>query len=440
MNIQAVKKQFDLQIKNFSKKKDLFCRSPGKDFTRKRKQSFEQTVRSILSLEGGTLTNEILRINEYSNNAPTASAFVQQRAKLSDEAFPALFSQLTKAFDNHKKWNGYRMFAIDGSHIHVPNNPNDPDSYVCSKETEHFHNEFHLNTLWDITQGIFIDAVVQKYRTQNEDKALIEMTRRSRFNKAVVICDRGYEAYNNIAHLQENGWKYVLRIKEKGNYGIVDGFDLPEKDEFDFPVNLALTRKRSQKIKELVKNRNRYRYLPSNSTFDFLPASKRNEPAKFYTLNFRIVRIRLSDDMYEILLTNLSQEEFSAEKLKEIYALRWGIETSYRNLKYIIGMLKFHSKKSEFVTQEIYANLIMHNLTAIISACVLVHPKERKYEYKICFSTAANITKRLLAGDVSPPAAEELIRKNITPIRPNRSYPRNKKQLKAPYQFSYRIS
>ncbi len=62
MNIQAVKKQFDLQIKNFSKKKDLFCRSPGKDFTRKRKQSFEQTVRSILSLEGGTLTNEILPV------------------------------------------------------------------------------------------------------------------------------------------------------------------------------------------------------------------------------------------------------------------------------------------------------------------------------------------------------------------------------------------
>lgn len=440
MNVKTVKKQFDLQIKNFSKNKDLFCRSPGKDFTRKRKQSFETIIRSILSLNGSSLTNEILRIHKYSVNTPTASAFVQQRSKISDNAFPFLFRQLSKSFDTCKTWNGYRVIAVDGSHIHVPNNPNDQDSYVCSKETEHYHNEFHLNTLWDVVQGTFIDAVVQKYRTQNEDKALIEMIKRIHFNKAIVICDRGYEAYNNIAHLQENGWKYVIRIKEKGNHGIADGFNLPEEEEFDLSINLSLTRKRSREIKELVKDKNQYRYLPSNSRFDFLPASKRNEPARFYTLHFRIVRIQLDSNKYEMLLTNLPEEEFSPERLKEIYAMRWGIETSYRNLKYVIGMLRFHSKKSIFVTQEIYANLIMHNMTVITSACVTISNRKRKYEYKICFSTAANITKCLLTGDISPPVVEELIRKNITPVRPNRKYSRDKKQLKSPYQFTYRIA
>lgn len=440
MKISTARKHFNLQTKKFSEKKEKFCKSPGKDFTRKRKQDFESIIRTVLSLDGGTLTNEILRINRYSANAPSTSAFIQQRAKLSDTAFPSLFSTLNRTFDKDIRWNGYRMIAVDGSRIHVPNNPNDLDSYVCCKENEHFHNEFHLNTLWDIMQGTFIDAVVQKYRTQNEDRALIEMTERTKFAKAIVICDRGYEAYNNIAHLEEAGWKYIIRIKEQGNYGIADGLDLPDGEEYDFATQLSLTRKRSREIMELVKNRNRYKYLPSNSTFDYLPPSKRNEPAKFYTLNFRVVRFKISENRHEMLLTNLSKNEFTPKKLKEIYAMRWGIETSFRNLKYIIGMLKFHSKKSEFISQEIYANLIMHNMTVVIAACVAIPDRKRKYEYKIRFSTAANIVKHLLFGDASPPAAEKLIVRNITPVRPNRKYPRKKVQIRTPFQFVYRIS
>lgn len=84
------------------------------------------------------------------------------------------------------------MLAVDGSHIHVTNNPDDPDSYVCSRENEHFHNEFHLNAFWDILQGTFIDVILQKYRTQNEDQALIDMVERLELKDAIIVCDRGY--------------------------------------------------------------------------------------------------------------------------------------------------------------------------------------------------------------------------------------------------------
>ena len=63
-----------------------------------------------------------------------------------------------------------------------------------------------------------------------------------------------------------------------------------------------------------------------------------------------------------------------------------------------------------------------------------------KYEYKIRFSTAVCIVKCLLTGGVSPPAAEMLIRKNLSPVRPNRGYPRKKTPLKAKIQFAYRIA
>ena len=84
--------------------------------------------------------------------------------------------------------------------------------------------------------------------------------------------------------------------------------------------------------------------------------------------------------------------------------MRWGVETSFGSLKYIIGLLQFHTRKSEFVTPEIYANPIMYNMTQIIADCVEIPPAERKYRYKVCFSVAANIVKSLLFSDTSPPS------------------------------------
>ena len=440
MNINDAIKKFNSQIEKFSEMKENFCNRPGKDFSRYRKQNFEGVVRSILALDGNTLTNELLRISKYSINAPSASAFIQQREKISASVFPQLFKMINETFDMNMRYEGYRLMAVDGSHIHVPNNPYDLDSLAQSREDEHPHNEFHLNAFWDILQGTFMDAVIQKYRTQNEDSALIEMIERSKLKDVIAVCDRGYESYNNIAHLQNAGWKYVMRVKEKGGRGIADGLNIPDEPEFDMHISLSITRKQSREAKEMAKEKNKYRCIPSSIKFDYLPLkTKRNESAHFFTLEFRLVRVKISEDSYEMLMTNLPEEKFPPEKLKDIYDMRWGIETSFRDLKYIVGMLKFHSRKSEFVTQEIYANLIMYNMTAVISRCVEIPTVQRKYEYRIRFSTAVRIIKSLLAGDVSPPAAEALIQRNITPVRPNRNYPR-KKQQKARIQFVYRIA
>lgn len=440
MNIKKVVSAFELQISKLSSVRSSFCLHPEKDFTRNRKVPFEFTMRSILSFGGGTLTNELLKITKFASTTPTSSAFIQQRNKISYKAFSELFSMINSEFDQDLRYKGYRLMAVDGSHIHVPTNPNDFESYVKCREDERPHNEFHLNAMFDIKQGIYMDVVVQKYRTQNEDKALIDMTERSQLTDAIAICDRGYESYNIMAHLQKSNWKYIIRIKEPGHYGIASGLELPNSNEYDMSVNLSLTRKKNQKIKELLKEKNCYRYISSKVNFDYLPSkTKRNEPAQFYTLNFRIVRIRIDEDNYELLVTNLPKDDFSAEELKKLYAMRWGIETSFRSLKYMVGMLQFHARKSEFVTQEIYANLIMYNMTQIVANCIEVPPSERKYQYKISFSIAANIVKSLLLSDISPPDAEILLRKNLTPIRQNRKYMRNPR-AKAQIKFTYRVA
>lgn len=440
MNIKEVVTKFDSELIKLDSIKSEFCIHPEKDFTRNRKITFISTIKSILSFGGGTLTNELLKINKFATDTPTSSAFVQQRDKITPKAFSALFSMINQAFDQDIRYKDYRLMAVDGSHIHVPTNPQDIDSFVKCTENERPHNEFHLNAMFDILQKFYTDAVVQKYRTQNEDKAMIEMIERATYQKAIAICDRGYESYNNMAHLQESNWKYVIRIKEPGGYGIADGLQLPESAEFDLSVNLSITRRKNKETKELLTNKNQYRYIPNKVKFDYLSTKfKRTDPAEFYTLNFRIVRIEIKENTFEMLVTNLSEEEFPKEELKKLYAMRWGIETSFRNLKYIVGMLGFHSRKSESVTQEIYASLIMHNMTQLVASCVKLPERETKYDYTVRFPIAATIIKSLFLGDISPPDAEILIRRNISPIRPNRNYSR-KPRAKAQIQFTYRIA
>ena len=51
----------------------------------------------------------------------------------------------------------------------------------------------------------------------NEHKALISMIDCSNIpGKVIVLMDRGYESFNNIAHLQEKKGNFIIRAKESG--------------------------------------------------------------------------------------------------------------------------------------------------------------------------------------------------------------------------------
>ena len=98
--------------------------------------------------------------------------------------------------------------------------------------------------------------------------------------------------------------------------------------------------------------------------------SRKADPLIFYTLKFRIVRFKISEDTYETVITNLPADNYSPEDLKKLYASRWGIETSFRDLKYTIGLLKYHSKKTACIRQEIFARLTLYNFVEVITSHV----------------------------------------------------------------------
>ena len=98
---------------------------------------------------------------------------------------------------------------------------------------------------------------------------------------------------------------------------------------------------------------------------------KKDDYARFdysfpFTMTIRVVRFRLSSGEYETLLTNLPRDEFSADDLRELYWRRWGIETSFRELKYAVGAVNMHTRRISTSVLEIFLSLVKFNLTEFI--------------------------------------------------------------------------
>ncbi len=438
MKPKQVKQILMSEIKKISEHANEFCIDPNKCFTRKRKLPFETVIHSVIGMGSKGLTNELIDIFDSSHDMPSASAFVQQRSKIKPEAFKKVLDGFTSKIISEQS-NALRILAVDGSDVQIATNPDDSDSYYPGCNGQKPYNLLHLNALYDLEHHIYTDAIIQGRLNWNEHNALQEMVDKSNVSKALVIADRGYESYNSMAHIQEKGWYFLIRIKD-GKNGIKQGLDLPESAEFDKKINLRLTRKQTNETKELFKIKNQYKFISSTVSFDYLPLkSKKYDPLVFYELHFRIVRFKVTDDLYETVLTNLDVDDYPPVKLKELYASRWGIETSFRDLKYTVGMLNFHSKKVMCIHQEIYAHIIMYNFAEMITSHVVIEKKQRKYTYKANFSIAAHMCRLFYRGKTTSPNLETIISRNIIPIRNDRHRKRNL-TIKSFHGFLYRVA
>lgn len=219
----------------------FFSVRPGKDNTRNRKFPFQKMITSILAFNGGTLNHEIMDFFGLDPSIGTASAFIQQRAKISPEAFETLFQHFTSKFSEHKYFHGYRLLAVDGSDLQTAANPDDPDSFFPGTNDQKPYNLLHINAMYDLLQNIYLDAILQKRRDWDESGALTAMVDRSDIPKALLLADRGYESYNNLAHIQEKGWSFLIRVKDNTT-GITSGLSLPDSDVYDIPFHLKLTK------------------------------------------------------------------------------------------------------------------------------------------------------------------------------------------------------
>ena len=244
------------------------------------------------------------------------------------------------------------------------------------------------------------------------------------------MADSGYESFNTFAPLVRKRMYFVIRMKKINSNGILSAYDLPDS-EFDTHIRTTLTRRHT---KETLGNPDTYTILQPSTDFDFL-----DENCMYYDIEFRIVRIRLDNGTYICIATNLS-EELPLEEINKLYRMRWSEETSFRELKYTIGLINWHSSKYDGILQEINAHMILYNFCELVTSRTVVKTsKNTKHVYKINFAIAVNIYRAYLKHDGNETETMLLIQKYLTPVRYNRKYPIHLRP-KRNRDFMYRVA
>lgn len=405
--------------------KKIFSVHPT-DFSRDRKLPFDRVVALIFNFLKRSLTielHEFFDILRADKERCTKGAFSLQRIKLLPLFFECWNYFFVKCFYHYyegevKRWRNFRLYAVDGS-----------TNYLFNKQgiKEYFgtHTNQHKNVqipmarvmqVYDVLNNIIVWGDIQPI-TKSEQQIMNENINQLP-SDSLTLFDRGFPSYTLIYLMlnEEQPRNFVMRCRKKFNKGI-DAF---------------LSSNKQTKIIELKPQQNaiddlrKQGYIITSDT----------------VVKVKVVKVLLNTGEIEILLTSLMDDNsLSMAEYRELYALRWGVETSYGKQKNQLQMEIFSGHTVVSIKQDYFASIFLSNLQSIIKkqseGPLEVLNSKRKYKYQINnnVSWAAmkhNIVKLFLENNPRKILLQlqALFEQNLEPIRPNRSNPRIKKSKK----------
>ncbi len=259
--------------------------------------------------------------------------------------------------------------------------------------------------MYDVLNNIIVDSklvsikkgerklLMQHLEEGNKIKEVKEKTR-------IIIADRGYNGYEVFKELIELKENFVFRMPIDSN--IVKDFVKSEEED---------------KVVELKKT------------------------DKDDGIKIRMIKIKLKTGGIEVLFTNLFDKSIKISDFKELYKLRWGVETRYSIIKDRLDLERFSGKKLEIIKQDFYSTIFISNLETIMISDINEEleekskEKNKKYVYKVAKSGTFNTIKNEVWNLLVNPEIEideilermkNIFLKDIIPIRENRVFERKK--------------
>lgn len=421
--VDSAKQMLESTIYSILDRRDEVLTSPDSDFTRTRKISFLQTILFPM-LAGNKDNNDELLEFFGEKGLPRQSSMIERRNQVKPAAFITLFQDFSKCIPILKLFNGHQVVSADGTRLNLPFNPYDHETYIQAIKGRKGINQAHLNCLHDPLNDIFLDVELQSVNAMDEKGAFCRLLSRQKLaggptHKRIYVADRGYASYNIFAHAIHNGQLFLIRVPESFAKTMCTGKNREgwlEEAYCDEVITVNISRRNTKKNKQQPN----FHYIPSSGHYDFIPEGADGTDS----LRLRVVKFPIGEDTFEYIVTNLPQYSFSLSSIKELYHLRWSTETAFRHLKYAANMVHMHSRKREFLLQEIYAKLTLYNFSSFAAAIVgRTQNETEKYKYVLNFTKTISICIQYLKGVINDP--ESMIRKYKIPVRPGRRFPRN---------------
>ena len=230
--------------------------------------------------------------------------------------------------------------------------------------------------------------------------------------KDLIIYDRGYACFNMVYEHNKRGIDFLIRVGQEFSNLIYAFYESGRRSEI-----VKMYPGRSTKISDKEYDRNTF-------------------------VEIRLVRVELSSNETEILMTSLKDEiQFPDIIFKELYGARWGVETFYDELKNKLKVECFSGYSRQSILQDFYATIFVSNLQSLIVGEVndeLCEQTNTKYKYKVNSNLSYGLLKNRIITlffsktdtDILFNELKDLFKKHLIPIRPGRTYERHKDKYK----------
>ena len=217
---------------------------------------------------------------------------------------PSLFKELFflsvdifyKKTKNRKTWNGYHIFAIDGSRLEIPNSKSNFEFFgemFTYPDNDRKFTSGLSSIVYDVLEDYIVHCSLSRYLASERSAAKEHMKNLRAldvYKDSIIIFDRGYYSEEMFRYCIDNGHLCVMRIKEK--------------------IKLSKSCK--------------------GDTITILPGNvKTGTP----DIKIRTIEVTLEDGSKEYLVTNIFDDTISKDMFSELYFLRWPVETKYMELK-----------------------------------------------------------------------------------------------------------
>jgi len=431
-----LKKTTEISVVFRDKKREEFFQAKHKigknSFTRDRKLGFDKIMTMMIKKSNKSLQNSIndMQLALDENVTITNSAYTQARAKLNYTAFEEFAQMAAEIFykdDEYETYKGFRLLAIDGSVVTLPNTNDvkqefNPMKVKCQiKEFSKDVSQARISALFDVLNNIAIDSCIVN-KNKSEENNLIAYDERTLAiqhfeycnSDDLIIMDRGYPSFELFATAYQQT-NILCRIRK----------NLFSRAKFLFDAH-------SEK-KDVILEINAPKQLRDE-------LRKKNIPTK---IKIRFVQVILDNGTVEVLGTNvLDNDKLKTVDFKELYALRWGIETYFDLIKNRLSLENFTGQSALAVKQDFFATIFLTNyesaMTYDINEDLKEKTKDNKYVQKINKAVSFNIIKHKVFDlfysekplDQMLEQMEKLFLTSTIVIRPNRkSKPRLDKDI-----------
>lgn len=355
-------------------------------------------------------------------------SYCAARGRLPEEVMCTLTRQtgqdLHRQADSEWLWKGRRVSIVDGSTAAMADTEENQAEFPQSRSQKPGLGfpMVRFVVLLSLSVGTVLECALGACRGKKTGEQNLFRQMWDAFEPGdIVLGDRLYDAYRDIAQLQARGVDVVFGKKQSRRCDFRQGRKLGHDDH-------VVTWKKPRYDSSRFESRAEWESLPKEM--------------KIREVRVVVRRKGFRTRVVIIVTTLLDAEQFSAQELTDLFAERWHCELDLRSIKQALGMERLRCETPNMVRKELWMYLLAYNLLRVrMAQAAAVHGELPR---RLSFTSARNHVHNF-APYLSHTTGEEFRRVELellkaiaqsrVPHRPGRKEPRAVKKRVQKYSY-----